>query len=148
MEYDPVGMDHLPTNPLEGETLVCISADSLPALDPSCAMWGNHRRSLWERRAHREGEQIFVKVDRQLGKGGCALVFTGNLLPKSCVQKNLQSGGDRSVGSFSPCKPLRASIRRRTKFNAKLLNPEHNTASAAEKILLQTVILWRILRRM
>merc|ERR1711871_1046934 len=72
-EYEPVGIDHLPKHSLEGETLVCISADSLPALDPSCAMWGKHRRALWERRAHREGQQIFVKVNRQLGKGGSAL---------------------------------------------------------------------------
>lgn len=90
LEYEPVGIDHLPTHPLEGETLVCISAESLPPLDPSCAMWGRQRRSQWERRAYREGQKIFVNVQRQLGKGGSALVFTGKMLRKLDAQNQAQ----------------------------------------------------------
>jgi hypothetical protein len=79
-EYVPVGMDHLSKHPLESATLVCVTAGTLPLLDPSCAMWGRQRRMRWEQKAHREGKKMYVKVNGQLGKGGSALVFKGSIV--------------------------------------------------------------------
>ena len=88
-EYEPVGINHLARHPLEGETLVCISAESLPYLDSSCAMWGRKQRSQWEQCAYRSGEKIFVKVERQLGKGGSAMVFKGKMLSHETADAEL-----------------------------------------------------------
>ena len=79
-EYVPIGMEHVPTHVLEGQTIVFVTTESLPPLDHSCAGWSSRKRSNWEMKAHREGQEMCARVECQLGKGGSALVFKGRIV--------------------------------------------------------------------
>ena len=122
-EYVPVGMDPHARHPLEGATLVVVTAASLPPLDPSCAMWGVQRRSRWEHKAHREGNNMYVKVKSQLGKGGSALVFKGSVVKDPSFS---------SSSSSSSSSVRRSSRLGQQQHNTRFGNTIFNTSNSSE----------------
>ena len=131
-EYVPIGIDQFLTHPLEGTVLTVVSAESLPSLDPSCAMWGRQRRSRWEQRAHREGTNMFVRVQGQLGKGGSALVFRGRIMPGEEEQEE-QEEQEEEEELFSLSSSSAGPVRRSSRITNMYGTQDISDSSSSEE---------------